>query len=231
MTSRTGARPEAPARQPRRRPPDVRREQILDAAERVLVERGLATTTMADVAGRRRWPRARSTSTSSPRPGCGPATGPLLRALRGRAGPASRPGGGRRHRRPGRSAGGRLVRLRPGQPCPAPRAVPRGRVRGGGRLRPGPPGDGRAGRGRTGLGGGRGGRPRAGRRVPPARAARDAGRGDPPPAVAAAAAGRGGDRADLPGSGVRAAGGTTRPRGPGSGSTGRGPGRAPARPG
>ena len=31
--------------------------------------------------------------------------------------------------------------------------------------------------------------------------------------------------------GVRAAGGTTRPRGPGSGSTGRGPGRAPARPG
>jgi hypothetical protein len=46
MTSRTGARPEAPARQPRRRPPDVRREQILDAAER-----GLATTTMVDVAG------------------------------------------------------------------------------------------------------------------------------------------------------------------------------------
>src|SRR4029453_12510131 len=49
MTSRTGERAEA-ARQPRRQPPDVRREQILDAAERVLVERGLATTTMADVA-------------------------------------------------------------------------------------------------------------------------------------------------------------------------------------
>ena len=49
MTSRTGERAEA-ARQPRRRPPDVRREQILDAAERVLVERGLAATTMADVA-------------------------------------------------------------------------------------------------------------------------------------------------------------------------------------
>jgi TetR/AcrR family transcriptional regulator, transcriptional repressor for nem operon len=35
---------------PRRQPPDVRREQILDAAARVLVERGLAATTMADVA-------------------------------------------------------------------------------------------------------------------------------------------------------------------------------------
>jgi TetR/AcrR family transcriptional regulator, transcriptional repressor for nem operon len=42
--------PAAPGRPPRRQPPDVRREQILDAAERVLVERGLATTTMADVA-------------------------------------------------------------------------------------------------------------------------------------------------------------------------------------
>ncbi|MDF2743659.1 MAG: TetR/AcrR family transcriptional regulator, partial [Actinomycetia bacterium] len=40
----------APARPPRRQPPDVRREQILDAAERVLVGRGLAATTMADVA-------------------------------------------------------------------------------------------------------------------------------------------------------------------------------------
>jgi TetR/AcrR family transcriptional repressor of nem operon len=50
VTPRTGDRPEAPAHQPRRQPPDVRREQILDAAERVLVERGLATTTMADVA-------------------------------------------------------------------------------------------------------------------------------------------------------------------------------------
>jgi TetR/AcrR family transcriptional regulator, transcriptional repressor for nem operon len=55
VTSRTEARPAAsgpaaPAREPRRRPPDVRREQILDAAERVLVDRGLATTTMADVA-------------------------------------------------------------------------------------------------------------------------------------------------------------------------------------
>jgi TetR/AcrR family transcriptional repressor of nem operon len=35
---------------PRRQPPDVRREQILDAAARVLVERGLAAATMADVA-------------------------------------------------------------------------------------------------------------------------------------------------------------------------------------
>ena len=35
---------------PRRQPPDVRREQILDAAERVLVGRGLAATTMAEVA-------------------------------------------------------------------------------------------------------------------------------------------------------------------------------------
>jgi TetR/AcrR family transcriptional repressor of nem operon len=39
-----------PARLPRRQPADVRREQILDAAERVLVERGLAAATMADVA-------------------------------------------------------------------------------------------------------------------------------------------------------------------------------------
>jgi TetR/AcrR family transcriptional regulator, transcriptional repressor for nem operon len=35
---------------PRRQPPDVRREQILDAAARVLVERGLGAATMADVA-------------------------------------------------------------------------------------------------------------------------------------------------------------------------------------
>jgi AcrR family transcriptional regulator len=34
----------------RRLPPDVRRAQILDAAERVLLERGLAATTVADVA-------------------------------------------------------------------------------------------------------------------------------------------------------------------------------------
>src|SRR4051794_30031804 len=34
----------------RREAPDVRREQILDAAEAVLLERGLAATTMADVA-------------------------------------------------------------------------------------------------------------------------------------------------------------------------------------
>ena len=39
-----------PGRLPRRQPPDVRREQILDAAARVLVERGLAATTMAEVA-------------------------------------------------------------------------------------------------------------------------------------------------------------------------------------
>ena len=38
------------ARPPRRQPPDVRREQILDAAERVLVRRGLAAATMAEVA-------------------------------------------------------------------------------------------------------------------------------------------------------------------------------------
>jgi TetR/AcrR family transcriptional regulator, transcriptional repressor for nem operon len=39
------------AAQPRRRqPPDVRREQLLDAAERVLLQRGLAAATMADVA-------------------------------------------------------------------------------------------------------------------------------------------------------------------------------------
>jgi TetR/AcrR family transcriptional regulator, transcriptional repressor for nem operon len=50
MTPRTSDPPAPPARPPRRRPPDVRREQILDAAERVLVERGLAATTMADVA-------------------------------------------------------------------------------------------------------------------------------------------------------------------------------------
>jgi TetR/AcrR family transcriptional regulator, transcriptional repressor for nem operon len=50
MNPRTRDPRAAPARPPRRQPPDVRREQILDAAERVLVERGLATTTMADVA-------------------------------------------------------------------------------------------------------------------------------------------------------------------------------------
>jgi AcrR family transcriptional regulator len=35
---------------PRRQPPDVRREQLLDAAEQVLVQRGLRATTVADVA-------------------------------------------------------------------------------------------------------------------------------------------------------------------------------------
>ena len=45
----TPATPPA-ARLPRRQPADVRREQILDAAARVLVERGLAATTMAEVA-------------------------------------------------------------------------------------------------------------------------------------------------------------------------------------
>jgi AcrR family transcriptional regulator len=35
---------------PRRQPPDVRRDQILDAAQRVLLELGPAATTMADVA-------------------------------------------------------------------------------------------------------------------------------------------------------------------------------------
>jgi AcrR family transcriptional regulator len=34
---------------PRRQSPDVRREQILDAAQRVLLERGLRATTVADV--------------------------------------------------------------------------------------------------------------------------------------------------------------------------------------
>jgi TetR/AcrR family transcriptional repressor of nem operon len=46
----TTASSSVPAVPPRRQPPDVRREQILDAAERVLVERGLAAATMADVA-------------------------------------------------------------------------------------------------------------------------------------------------------------------------------------
>jgi TetR/AcrR family transcriptional repressor of nem operon len=50
VTARPAPRPEPPARLPRRQPADVRREQILDAAERVLVERGLGATTMADVA-------------------------------------------------------------------------------------------------------------------------------------------------------------------------------------
>src|SRR5918999_5432501 len=40
----------AAARPPRRQPPDVRRDQILDAAEQVLVRRGLAAATMAEVA-------------------------------------------------------------------------------------------------------------------------------------------------------------------------------------
>ncbi len=40
----------AAARPRRRQPPDVRREQILDAAEAVLLERGLAAATVADVA-------------------------------------------------------------------------------------------------------------------------------------------------------------------------------------
>jgi len=35
---------------PRRQPPDVRREQILDAAQQVLLRRGTAAATMADVA-------------------------------------------------------------------------------------------------------------------------------------------------------------------------------------
>ena len=35
---------------PRRQPPDVRREQILDAAQRVLLRRGPAAATMAEVA-------------------------------------------------------------------------------------------------------------------------------------------------------------------------------------
>jgi TetR/AcrR family transcriptional repressor of nem operon len=43
-------RPVPEPRTRRRESPEVRREQILDAAERVLLERGLATTTVADVA-------------------------------------------------------------------------------------------------------------------------------------------------------------------------------------
>lgn len=35
---------------PRRQPPDVRRDQLLDAAEEVLMTKGLAATTVADVA-------------------------------------------------------------------------------------------------------------------------------------------------------------------------------------
>ena len=37
-------------RAPRRQPPDVRRQQVLDAAEAVLLRQGLDATTMADVA-------------------------------------------------------------------------------------------------------------------------------------------------------------------------------------
>jgi TetR/AcrR family transcriptional regulator, transcriptional repressor for nem operon len=51
MPNRTASQPAPPpAPAPRRQPPDVRREQILDAAARVLVDRGLAAATMADVA-------------------------------------------------------------------------------------------------------------------------------------------------------------------------------------
>src|SRR5512132_2839109 len=52
MPNPTTSPPPTPpaARLPRRQPADVRREQILDAAARVLVERGLAATTMAEVA-------------------------------------------------------------------------------------------------------------------------------------------------------------------------------------
>jgi AcrR family transcriptional regulator len=39
-----------PPDSPRRRPPDVRREQILDAAQHVILTRGLRATTVADVA-------------------------------------------------------------------------------------------------------------------------------------------------------------------------------------
>lgn len=39
-----------PVPAPRTRPPDVRRQQLLDAAERVLLDRGLANTTIAEVA-------------------------------------------------------------------------------------------------------------------------------------------------------------------------------------
>jgi TetR/AcrR family transcriptional repressor of nem operon len=49
-TSPPASPPTPPTRLPRRQPADVRREQILDAAARVLVERGLAATTMAEVA-------------------------------------------------------------------------------------------------------------------------------------------------------------------------------------
>lgn len=41
-----------PTAEPRRQAPDVRREQLLDAAQLVLVERGLRATTVADVAER-----------------------------------------------------------------------------------------------------------------------------------------------------------------------------------
>ena len=42
-------RPEQPAAARRREPPEVRREQLLDAAAAVFLERGLAGATMADV--------------------------------------------------------------------------------------------------------------------------------------------------------------------------------------
>ncbi|HEX3623180.1 MAG TPA: helix-turn-helix domain-containing protein, partial [Acidimicrobiales bacterium] len=44
-----GGRPPGAARR-RREPHDVRRDQILDAAEQVFVERGFASATIADVA-------------------------------------------------------------------------------------------------------------------------------------------------------------------------------------
>src|SRR3954463_12277502 len=40
----------APRTAPRRQPPDVRREQLLDAAQQVLLRRGLRSATVADVA-------------------------------------------------------------------------------------------------------------------------------------------------------------------------------------
>jgi AcrR family transcriptional regulator len=54
----------------RRELPEVRREQILDAAAQVFLDRGLAEATMAEVAEAAGWPRAPCTCTSTPSRRC-----------------------------------------------------------------------------------------------------------------------------------------------------------------
>ena len=116
---------------PRTQPADVRREQLLDAAEQVLVARGLRSTTVADVAA-----------------AAGVAKGTtylyfaskddLLAGLRARylerfaAALDARPA--RHGDRPAAPPRHRAVRLRLGPPRAAPRALPRGRVQRGRRV-------------------------------------------------------------------------------------------------